>query len=147
MLPFLMFSIRPATLSRSFSVLICGMRAIQDDTCFWIDGDSMKRKRPNAIEAMDIVYRYSYIDQIVNKYCFIQAAPVKTPLDKDIKLARKEDYTADPKFRTEYQSKVGSPNFGSNQTRPDIAFATCYVARYRTGHIWTPVDRIFSYLK
>lgn len=55
-----------------------------------------------------------------------------------------------PNFCTEYQSKVGSLNFASNQTRPDIAFATGYVARYASNPNQThmdAVDRIFAYLK
>ena len=50
----------------------------------------------------------------------------------------------------EYQSKVGSLDFASNQTRPDVAFATGYVARYACSptkaHI-NAVNRVFSYLK
>jgi hypothetical protein len=87
---------------------------------------------------------------MVNKYGFKDAAPVKTPLDTKIKLAKQGDYIANTKFRKEYQSKVGSLNFSSNQTRPDIAFATGYVARYASNpnraHM-DAVDRIFTYLK
>ena len=96
------------------------------------------------------IHQKQYIDQIVAKYGFSQAAPCKTPLDKDIKLAKQDNYIAHPKFRTEYQSKVGSLNFASNQTRPDIAFATGYVAQYTSNpnqtHMNT-MDRIFAYLK
>ena len=96
------------------------------------------------------IHQKQYIDQIVAKYGFNQAASVKTPLDKDIKLAKQDNYVSYPKFRTEYQSKVGSLNFAGNQTRPDIAFATGYVARYASNpnqaHM-DAVDRIFAYLK
>ena len=96
------------------------------------------------------IHQKQYIDQIVAKYGFSQAAPVKTTLDKGIKLAKENDYTAHPKFRTEYQSEVGSLNFASNQTRPDISFATGYVARHASNPNKThmnAVDRIFAYLK
>ncbi|KAI3275224.1 hypothetical protein DTO003C3_10289 [Penicillium roqueforti] len=87
---------------------------------------------------------------MVNKYGFKDAAPAKTPLDTKTKLAKQGDYVANTKFRKEYQSKVGSLNFSSNQTRPDIAFATGYVARYASNpnraHM-DAVDRIFAYLK
>ena len=36
------------------------------------------------------------------------------------KLTKEDNHLADPTFRQEYQSKVGSPNFAANQTRPDI---------------------------
>lgn len=96
------------------------------------------------------IHQKQYIDQIVAKYGFSQAAPVKTPVDKDIKLEKQDDHIAHPKFRTEYQSKVGLLNFASNQTRPDIAFAMGYVARYASNPNQThmnAVDRIFAYLK
>lgn len=96
------------------------------------------------------IHQKKYIDEIIAKYGFSNAAPVKTPLDKDTRLSSQDGYTAHPKLRTEYQSKVGSLNFASNQTRPDIAFATGYVARYASNpnkmHM-DAVDRIFSYLK
>jgi hypothetical protein len=113
--------------------------------CSWYLGMHVEQK-PEEIR----IHQKQYIDQIVAKYGFSQAAPVKTPLDKGIKLAKENDYTAHPKFRIEYQSKVGSLNFASNQTRPDIAFATGYVARYASNPNQThmsAVDRIFAYLK
>ena len=96
------------------------------------------------------IHQKKYVDQVVAKYGFSDVAPVKTPLDKDIKLSTQDDCTTHPKFRKEYQSKVGSLNFASNQTRPDIAFATGYVARYASNpnqkHM-DAVNRIFAYLK
>jgi hypothetical protein len=116
-----------------------------DGECSWYLGMHVEQK-PGEIR----IHQKQYIDQIVAKYGFSQAAPVKTPLDKDIKLTKQDDYTAHPKLRTEYQSKVGSLNFASNQTRPDIAFATGYVARYASNPNQThmsAVDHIFAYLK
>lgn len=96
------------------------------------------------------IHQKQYIDQILTKYGFSQAAAVRTPRDKDITLVKSTDYKARPKFVKEYQSKVGSLNLASNQTRPDIAFATGYVARYTSNPNQThmnAVDRVFSYLK
>lgn len=96
------------------------------------------------------VHQKQYLDQIVEKYGFGHAAPVKTPLDRNVKLAKQDGYIADNNFRRIHQSTVGPLNFGSKQTRPDIAFATSYVARYASNlnqtHI-DAVDRIFAYLK
>jgi hypothetical protein len=113
--------------------------------CSWYLGMHVEQK-PGEIR----IHQKKYIDEIVAKYGFTQSAPVKTPLDKNVKLTKQDDYTSHPKFRTEYQSKVGSLNFASNQTRPDIAFATGYVARYASNPNQThmdAVDRIFAYLK
>ena len=113
--------------------------------CSWYLGMHVEQK-PGEIR----IHQKQYIDQIVAKYGFNQAAAVKTPLDKDVKLAKQDGQPSHPEFRTEYQSKVGSLNFTSNQTRPDIAFATGYVARYASNPNQThkdAVDRIFAYLK
>ncbi|KGO69328.1 Integrase, catalytic core [Penicillium italicum] len=113
--------------------------------CSWYLGMHIEQK-PGEIH----LHQKQYIDQMVNKYGFKDAAPVKTPLDTKIKLAKQGDYVANAKFRKENQSKVGSLNISSNQTRPDIAFATGYVARYSSNpnraHM-DAVDRIFAYLK
>jgi len=113
--------------------------------CSWYLGMHVEQK-PGEIR----IHQKQYIDQIVAKYGFTQAVSARTPLDKDIKLTKQDGYVAHPKFRTHYQSKVGSLNFASNQTRPDIAFATGYVARYASNpnqiHM-DSVDRIFTYLK
>jgi hypothetical protein len=113
--------------------------------CSWYLGMHIEQK-PGEIH----LHQKQYIDQIVNKYGFKDAAPAKTPLDIKVKLANQGDHVANTKFRKEYQSKVGSLNFSSNQTRPDIAFATGYVARYASNpnriHM-DAVNRIFAYLK
>lgn len=70
--------------------------------------------------------------------------------DENIKLTKQDGYIADVKFRKGYQSKVGSLNFSTNQTRTDIAIATGYVARYASNpnqaHM-DAVDRNFAYPK
>lgn len=113
--------------------------------CSWYLGMHIEQS-PGEIR----LHQKHYIDQIVNKYGFKDAAPVMTPLDTKCKLAKQDEYPSKTKFRKEYQSKVGSLNFASNQTRPDIAFATGYVARYASNpnraHM-DAVDRIFTYLK
>lgn len=113
--------------------------------CSWYLGMHVEQK-PGEVR----IHQKKYIDEIVAKYGFRDAAPVKTPLEKEVKLHARHDGTAHPKFREEYQSKVGSLNFASNQTRPDIAFATGYVARYASNPNQThmkAVNRIFTYLK
>ena len=113
--------------------------------CSWYLGMHVEQ-RPGEVR----IHQKKYIDEIVAKYGFQDAASVKTPLEKDVKLHARQNYTAHPKFRKEYQSKVGSLNFASNQTRPEIAFATGYVARYASNPDQThmkAVNRIFMFLK
>jgi hypothetical protein len=120
-------------------------RMTDEGECSWYLGMHIEQ-RPGEVR----IHQKKYIDEIVAKYGFRDAAPVKTPLEKDIKLRAPDGYTTHPKFRKQYQSKVGSLNFASNQTRPDISFATGYVARYASNPDQThmkAVDRIFTYLK
>jgi hypothetical protein len=94
----------------NFKTQISQTFSITDEgECSWYLGIHVEQK-PREVR----IHQKQYIDQIVAKYGFSQATPVKTPLDKDIKLAKQDDYTAHPKFRIEYQSKVGSLNFTSN---------------------------------
>ena len=127
-----------AQISRTFQMT-------DEGECSWYLGMHVEQ-RPGEVR----IHQKKYIDEIVAKYGFRDAAPVKTPLEKEVKLHARHDYAAHPKFRKEYQSKVGSLNFASNQTRPEIAFATGYVARYASNPDQThmkAVNRIFTYLK
>ena len=112
--------------------------------CSWYLGMHVKQKKGEIY-----LHQQKYVEQMLAKYGFTDITPVKTPLDKDVKLVKQDGHVADPSFRREYQSKVGSLNFKSNQTGPDIAFATGYVARYASNpdqvHM-DAVDRIFAYL-
>ncbi|KGQ02249.1 Retrovirus-related Pol polyprotein from transposon TNT 1-94 [Beauveria bassiana D1-5] len=125
-------------ISRTFSMT-------DDGECSWYLGMHVEQ-RPGEIR----LHQKKYIDEIVARYGFGDAAPATTPLEKDVKMSISNEHTAHPKFRQQYQSKVGSLNFASNQTRPDISFATGYVARYASNpnqqHM-KAVDRIFTYLR
>lgn len=85
------------------------------------------------------LHQGQYLTQMADRYGFREAAASQTPLDKNIKLSKQSSAIAHPEHRPEYQSKVGSLNFAANQTRPDISFATSYVARYAPNpaqHPW-----------
>jgi hypothetical protein len=110
--------------------------------CSWYLGMHVEQKSGEIH-----VHQKQYIDQILTKYGFENITPTHTPTNS--KLIKQESYTADPNFRHEYQSKVGSLNFAANQTRPDISFATGYVARYASNPNQSHMDavnRIFAYL-
>lgn len=113
--------------------------------CSWYLGMHVEQK-PGEIR----LHQKRYIDQIVDRYGLRQATAAHTPLEKNLKLCKQISTIAHPKRRLEYQSKVGSLNFAANQTRPDISFATGYVARYASNPDQTHMDavnRIFAYLK
>jgi len=110
--------------------------------CSWYLGMHVEQK-PGDIR----IHQKQYIDQTLAKYGFENITPAHTPMTG--KLTKQDNYIADPTFRQEYQSKVGSLNFAANQTRPDISFATGYVARYASNPNQSHMDavnRIFAYL-
>jgi hypothetical protein len=86
---------------------------------------------------------------MLRRYDLQNITPAKTPLRKDIKLRKETGVIADPVFKTEYQSKVGSLNFLSNGTRPDISFAVGYVARFASNPNQEHLDAVhhtFAYV-
>ena len=114
--------------------------------CSWYLGMHVEQKKPGEIW----LHQKKYIDDMVKKYGFEDTPAVKTPLDKNVKLSKAENYTAALEFQQDYQSKVGSYNFAANQTRPDISFATSYVARYMSNPNQDHMDaanRVIAYLK
>lgn len=76
------------------------------------------------------IYQKKYIDSIIEKYEFKDSIVAKTPLNKNIKLAKQKNYKANPSIIKECKLKVSSLNFAANQTRPDISFPIEYIARY-----------------
>ena len=89
----------------------------------------------------------TYVRSLLEKFNFMDAKPVKTPVDKSAKIAIDED--SEPVDKTLYQSAVGSLLYLSTKTRPDITFAVSNVAKYcsdPTKLAWRAVKRIFRYL-
>ena len=101
---------------------------------------------------------------MLKRYNLLEIPCQTTPLDPKIKLvksgiAEKTDLfpppevdtpDPDPDFKRLYQSKVGALNFAAMTTRPDLAFAVGYVARYSarpTQDHMDAVDHIFGYIK
>jgi hypothetical protein len=117
-------------------------RMTDENECSWYLGMHVVQK-PGEV----YIHQKQYIDQILAKHDFENITPASTPARG--KLTKQDDRVADPTFRQEYQSKVGSLNFAANQTRPDISFATGYVARYASNPDQSHMDavnRIFAYL-
>ena len=77
------------------------------------------------------------------------AKPVQTPVDTSIKLTpgKSDDACVDQKL---FQSAVGSLQYLSIATRPDITYAVSNVAKFcdkPTQQHWLAVKRIYRYLK
>ncbi len=88
-------------------------------------------------------------DKVIRKYGMQDAKCVSTPVDPSNKLVKAED--GEESFdQSVYQSAVGSLLYLSTGTRPDVAFAVSYVAKFSsdpTKKHWTAVKRILRYLK
>ncbi|KAH0847628.1 hypothetical protein FOPE_00796 [Fonsecaea pedrosoi] len=150
------------------TLLAQGWRISQHDPCIfihdkfqlimglWVDDiliagkdvkkiDSVKEKLSEEFDMTD----EGYITQILQRYDLENITPVATPLDLKIKLRKETGNITTPAFKAEYQSKVGSLNYASNGTRPDIAFAVGYVARFCSNPTQAHMDavhRIYAYL-
>jgi hypothetical protein len=96
------------------------------------------------------IHQNRYAEQILGRYGLTDTTPAKTPTDSSVKLIKASTETANPVFKTEYQSKIGSLNFLSNGTRPDISFSTGLAARYASNPDQSHMDaatRIFAYIR
>jgi hypothetical protein len=75
---------------------------------------------------------------------------IKTPIETSSRLMPAEPgYEADPKFRKQYQSAVGSLIYAMLGTRPDLAFTMSVISRFSsnpTNAYWSTVKRIFRYI-
>ena len=90
-----------------------------------------------------------YTLNILEKFGLKDAKPVATPVCVGSKLVKttESDELVDENL---YQSAVGSLQYLSTMTRPDITFAVSNVAKYcskPTNEHWTAVKRILRYLK
>uniref|UniRef100_A0A1X7UWB4 Reverse transcriptase Ty1/copia-type domain-containing protein n=1 Tax=Amphimedon queenslandica TaxID=400682 RepID=A0A1X7UWB4_AMPQE len=91
----------------------------------------------------------TYTLNILQKFGLQDAKPVATPMCVSSKLrkATDDDELVDENL---YQSAIGSLQYLSTMTRPDITFAVSNVAKYSskpTKEHWVAVKRIMRYLK
>ena len=92
------------------------------------------------------VHQSTFVKNLLNKFEFQNAKPVKTPIDISSKSSTSNDNLCD---KVKYQSLVGSLLYLSTKTRPDIAFAVSNAARYcssPTEFNLMRIKRILRYL-
>lgn len=90
-----------------------------------------------------------YTSDILKTYGMENCKPAPTPMDPGhkLKLTTEDEVVVDQEM---YQSAVGSLLYLSIASRPDIAYAVSYAARYTskpTSVHWTVVKRVMRYLK
>ena len=89
-----------------------------------------------------------YIEKILQRFEMEDSKPVGSPLNPDVKLVASED-CKDPRNQQLYQAVVGSLLYVATKTRPDLACAVSFVARFcakPSNEHWTAVKRILRYL-
>ena len=95
------------------------------------------------------LHQSTYIDQLLEKYRLVEAKPVSTPLDVNVKLV-KEDGVSKSADQKLYQSIVGSLLYVAIASRPDIQHAVSTVSKFSANpsetHL-TAAKRILRYLK
>ncbi|KAJ4865181.1 reverse transcriptase (RNA-dependent DNA polymerase) domain-containing protein [Trichoderma breve] len=71
-----------------------------------------------------------YAEQVLKRFGLEEITPAKTPMAANTILRRERDHVAAADLKNRYQSMVGSLMWLSNMTRPEMAYATNYCARF-----------------
>ena len=94
-----------------------------------------------------------YINDIITRFNMTESKPVGTPMEGNTRLTKSmsptNDIEANEMKDIPYREAVGSLNYLSTCTRPDIAFAVSEVSRYNQNpgkQHWLAVKRIIKYL-
>ena len=90
-----------------------------------------------------------YVEEILIRFNMSECNPAATPVNPTVslRLSHVDDMA---KYKHNYQSAVGSLQYLTQCTRPDIAFAVQQVSKYfnNPGKVhWTAVKRILEYIK
>lgn len=96
------------------------------------------------------IHQTAYLKERITKYGFDDLRPVDTPMDSNNKLTKNEGEKMTPQFQKTYQSIMGSLNYASIVSRPDISTAVGILCRYNSdpneAHL-AAAKRVFAYLK
>ncbi|MBW0532992.1 hypothetical protein O181_072707 [Austropuccinia psidii MF-1] len=92
-----------------------------------------------------------YINELADKYNIHNLLPSNTPLKPHIQLSISSDKEHEEfnKLEINYRSAVGSPNYISSNTCPNITFAISHLSQFlgKPGiHHWNACLQVFQYL-
>jgi hypothetical protein len=99
------------------------------------------------------ISQHTYIDSILRRYNFVDTKPLSTPMDPQVHLTSEQAPSTAAEFTAmrdvPYREAVGTLNWATLATRPDIAYAIATVAHFganpRPAH-WEAIKQIFHYL-
>ncbi|MBW0535826.1 hypothetical protein O181_075541, partial [Austropuccinia psidii MF-1] len=92
-----------------------------------------------------------YINELANKYNIKDLVPSNTPLKPHLQLSNSsdEEHNKFNKLNINYRSAVGSLNYISSNTRPDITFAVSHLSQFLEkpgSQHWNTCLQVFRYL-
>jgi len=93
-----------------------------------------------------IIKQKAYIENILNRFGMIDAKPISIPMQPRTDVTTAEE--SDEKFP--YQEVVGSLIYLTTLTRPDLAFAVGFLARFMSNYNqthWKMVRYVLRYIK
>jgi Reverse transcriptase (RNA-dependent DNA polymerase) len=116
--------------------------------CHFYLGMEVVRNRPHRTLKLS---QTAYLEKVLRDFNMANCNnKVTTPMETSSRLMPAEPgYQADPVFRKNYQSAVGSLMYAMLGTRPDLAYAVSVISRFSanpTDAHWSAVKRIFRYI-
>lgn len=91
-----------------------------------------------------------YIEEILGKFGMTNCNPVRTPIDKNVKLKKSTEGNEEGIKDLPYQCLIGSLMFLAVTTRPDIAYVTSMLSKFNncyTQEHFNAAKRVLRYLK
>ena len=126
-------------LMKSFDMMDLG------ETCSYL-GLHITHDRSNKLLEID---QESYIQDVLQCFGHSDSNPARTPLPSAIHLIKNEN-TASPSFRTQYQQLIGSLLYAMIVSCPDISYAVSRLAQYSanpSSHHLNAAQHVLKYLK
>jgi Reverse transcriptase (RNA-dependent DNA polymerase) len=111
-------------------------------------GLGIEIKRDKAQKKITLSQR-GYIQNILEKRGMADCSAVTTPLDH-LCNPTSPDMEPNPRIVSEYASEIGSLNYLSVGTRPDISFTVNHLAQFSSNPSkshWEALKRLYRYLK
>jgi hypothetical protein len=91
-----------------------------------------------------------YIRDVLSRFQMMDSRPTTTPMVKNLVLPLPDKTSIDTELRGRYLSAVGSVMYAAVSTRPDIAYAVGYLARFSMSPSdvhWQAMKHLLRYLK
>ncbi|KAL2253074.1 UNVERIFIED_CONTAM: Retrovirus-related Pol polyprotein from transposon TNT 1-94 [Sesamum indicum] len=134
------------------TILAFGFTVNENDKCIYCKdmGEANVILSIKLIRSTDgiAISQAHYVEKIIEKFGYQNSRIAKTPYDPSVALLKNESGVSVAQLR--YSQIIGSLQYLTNGTRPDISFSVSKLARYTScpdkTH-WGALDRVLRYLK